>query len=135
MEGAPTGPGGGGDMRPGTLTPDQARQFRSEARQRLQDAQQLREELRRQGLDTADLDQVIRDLSALTDERVWGTPKDLEALQAAVVDGVKQFEYRLRRQLAGAEDQKLLLSGSDEVPEGFRKLVEEYYRALARRQN
>jgi hypothetical protein len=34
-----------------------------------------------------------------------------------------------------ADDQKLLLSGSDEVPEGFRKMVEEYYRALARRRN
>jgi hypothetical protein len=135
MQGAPTGPGGGGDMRPGSISPDQVRQFRSEARQRLQDAQQLRDELRRQGIETADLDQVIRDLSALTEERVWGTPKDLEALQAAVVDGVKQFEYRLRRELGMADDQKLLLSGSDEVPEGFRKMVEEYYRALARRQN
>lgn len=135
MEGAPTGPGGSGDMRPGSISPEQARQFRSEARQRLQDAQQLRDELRRQGMDTADLDQVIRDLSALTEERVWGMPKDLEALQAAVVDGVKQFEYRLRRDLGMADDQKLLLSGSDEVPEGFRKMVEEYYRALARRRN
>jgi len=122
-------------MRPGSISPDQVRQFRSEARQRLQDAQQLRDELRRQGIETADLDQVIRDLSALTEERVWGTPKDLEALQAAVVDGVKQFEYRLRRELGMADDQKLLLSGSDEVPEGFRKMVEEYYRALARRRN
>jgi hypothetical protein len=135
MEGAPTGAGGGGDMRPGSLSPDQARQFRSEARQRLQDAQQLRDELRRQGMETTDLDQVIRDLSALTEERVWGTPKDLEALQAAVVDGIKQFEYRLRRELGLGDEQKLLLSGSDEVPDGFRKMVEEYYRSLARRRN
>ncbi|MGH7500206.1 MAG: DUF4175 family protein [Longimicrobiales bacterium] len=135
MQGAPTGPGGGGDMRPGDLTPDQVRQFRSEARQRLQDAQQLREELRRQGMDTGDLDQVIRDLGRLTDERVWGIPKDLETLQAAVVDGVKQFEYRLRRELGATDEQKLQLSGSDEVPEGFRTFVEEYYRALARRRN
>jgi hypothetical protein len=32
----------------------------------------------------------------------------------------------------GAERERLFLSGTDEVPEGYRKLVEEYYRALSR---
>jgi hypothetical protein len=124
--------GGGGDARPPAFTPGDVRQLRSEVRQRLADAQALRQELSRQGIDTSELDGVIRDLRALDNEGVYAIPLDVDRLQAAVVDGAKQFEYRLRRELAGADEQRLLLSGSDEVPEGFRKLVEEYYRALSR---
>jgi hypothetical protein len=107
------------------------RQFRAEVRERLAEAQRLRDELQRQGFDVSELNQVVRDLQALDNNRVYQDPKGLAQLQASVVDGVKQFEYRLRRELAGAADEKKLLTGSDEVPEGFRKLVEEYYKALS----
>ena len=33
--------------------------------------------------------------------------------------------------MQGPEADRLLLAGSDEVPEGFREMVEEYYRALS----
>jgi hypothetical protein len=99
----------------------------------LQEAQQLREELRRQGFDTSDLDGVIRDLRALGEERAYGTPRDLDRLQSSVVDGVKQFEYRLRRELLGQQPEQVLLSGSQEVPEPYRKMVEEYYRSLSKK--
>ena len=59
-------------------------------------------------------------------------PRDIAALQAAVVDGLKTYEFTLRRMVLGAEKDRLFLSGSDDVPEGYRKLVEEYYRMLAR---
>jgi hypothetical protein len=131
----PTGPGGAADNRPPRgLSSDQIRQFRGEARQRLDEARQLREQLSREGFDVSDLDQVIMDLSRLDDERVYGEPKELALLQAAIVDGVKHFEYRLRRDLAGNAEDRLLLGGSREVPEGFRKYVEEYYKTLSRRE-
>ena len=38
---------------------------------------------------------------------------------------MKRFEYGLRRKVEGDANQ-VLLSGSDEVPEQFRKLVEQY---------
>ena len=41
------------------------------------------------------------------------------------------FEYALRREMEGTDPEKLRLSGSAEVPEGWRPLVEEYYRSLA----
>jgi hypothetical protein len=129
----PTGAGGGGDNRPGNFSQEDVRQWRAEARQRLQEAQQLREELRRQGFDTSDLDGVIRDLRALGEERAYGTPRDLDRLQSSVVDGVKQFEYRLRRELLGQQPEQVLLSGSQEVPETYRKMVEEYYRSLSKK--
>jgi hypothetical protein len=90
--------------------------------------------LSRQGFDVSELDGVIRDLKALDNPRTYEDPQGLAQLQSSVVDGVKQFEYRLRRTLAGGGDDKKLLTGSDEVPEGFRKLVEEYYKALSRKQ-
>jgi hypothetical protein len=115
------------------MSPGDVRQFRSEVRQRLNDAQQLRNQMAREGRDVTELDRVIGDLRALDSERVYGTPRELERLQASVVDGLKQFEYSLRRELDGAGKEKMFLSGSDEVPEGFRKMVEEYYRALSRK--
>jgi hypothetical protein len=46
---------------------------------------------------------------------------------------MKQFEFGLRRELGSDIQDRLFLSGNDEVPEGFRKYVEDYYRALARK--
>jgi hypothetical protein len=46
---------------------------------------------------------------------------------------LKEFEFNLRRQLELDDDQRLFLSGSDAVPEGYRELVEQYYRELSRR--
>ena len=57
--------------------------------------------------------------------------QELARLQAAVSDGLRRFEFGLRRQLDG-EAKDVLLSGSDEVPAEFKSLVEEYYRSLAR---
>ena len=46
---------------------------------------------------------------------------------------MKKFEFSLRRK-AGATNDSLSLSGSDQVPEGFRPAIEEYYRSLAKKQ-
>jgi hypothetical protein len=48
-----------------------------------------------------------------------------------VADNMKRFEYGLRRKVEGDQNQ-ILLSGNDEVPEQFRKLVEQYYRSLSK---
>jgi hypothetical protein len=63
---------------------------------------------------------------------VWDNGVEVQRLQSAVVDGVKQFEFGLRRDLLGAQRERLFLSGSEDVPEAYRKLVEEYYRSLSR---
>ena len=46
-------------------------------------------------------------------------PENLAALQAAALDKMKKFEFDLRKKADGG-DQPLSLSGSDEVPAGFR---------------
>lgn len=125
--------GGGGDARPGGLRPDDVRQFRRELRERLGEAEDLRRDLRAENYgEVGDLDEVMRAMRRLDDPGVFDDPDEVARLQSQVVEGLKRFEFSLRRALEAAGGDRLFLSGSDEVPEGFRELVEEYYRSLSR---
>ena len=110
------------------------RQFRNELRQWQTDAQELRQRLNEAGLDAKELDQVMRDLRALDNEQNFVNAGNLIALQASALDKLKRFEFNLRRKSEEKSGDKLSLSGSDEVPAGFRTAIEEYYRALAKKQ-
>ena len=71
-------------------------------------------------------------MRALDRERTYADPEEVLRLQSELVEGMKQLEFQLRR-LFGAEDEdQLLLYQSGDVPEEYRALVEEYYRALSR---
>ena len=59
------------------------------------------------------------------------TCQELQRLQSTIAEGLKRFEFGLRRRVDANED-SIALTGSDEVPEEFRRLVQEYYRSLAR---
>jgi hypothetical protein len=107
------------------------RQFRREFGERREQAERLRDQLRQEGVDTGELDGIVERLRQLERDRPYGDPRGLAELQAQVIQGLKEFEYVLRRELGGAEARELLLTGSDEVPEGYRELVEEYYKSLA----
>jgi hypothetical protein len=48
-----------------------------------------------------------------------------------VAQGLKRFEYALRRKVEGNSNQAFV-AGSEEVPEEFRKLVEQYYKSLSK---
>ena len=65
-------------------------------------------------------------------DRLFADPQGLEKLQAAAIDRLKKFEFGLRRKTEAGND-SLSLSGSDQVPEGFRQAIEEYYRSLAKK--
>jgi hypothetical protein len=128
--------GGTGDRRPGPydgarFDPNDVRQFRGEARQFAADAQQLRRMVQGQGVDGRALDDVLRNLRALDDDRVYQDVATLERLQSAVAEGMKRFEFNLRRQ-AEAKGSEVFLSGADDVPEEYRKLVEQYYKSLSK---
>ncbi len=117
----------------GRLSSGDARQFSRELRQRLQDAETIRRELGEQGIDVDDLENIIARLRALDDRVAYGDPRALVQLRTEVIQGLKEFEYGLRRALLADQGQRLLLGGSDEVPEGYRELVEEYFKALSER--
>jgi hypothetical protein len=121
--------GGWWEGGPVRLNPEDIRQLQNEARQYSREAQDLRGLLRGENIDPKELDEIVNALRQLQDERVYQDVKELARLQAFVADSLKRFEFGLRRQL-DANTGAIVLSGSDEVPESFRKLVEQYYRSL-----
>ena len=62
---------------------------------------------------------------------MYQNPEALARLQTSVTESIKRFEYTLRRRL-DANANQVFLSGSDDVPEQYRKLVEQYYRSLSK---
>ncbi|MCG6989443.1 MAG: DUF4175 family protein [Gemmatimonadetes bacterium] len=145
--GAPTGgaPGGSADAqpdvgsgaRPGAptglrpLTDEDIRQLTRELRERAVQADTLSMQLRAGGQDASGA-QAIRDaLQRLEQRGVWNDPAQAAALQAEVLESLKRLEFSLRREVEGVPEERATLQGSDEVPDGYRKLVEQYYKALA----
>jgi hypothetical protein len=108
-----------------------ARQFQREVRERQVQAEALRRDLQALGVNPAELDAILRDMRALDAAGTSSDPGELARIQARLVEGVRRFEFNLRRELGDATAEPLLLSGSDQTPAAYRKLVEAYYRALA----
>jgi MoxR-like ATPase len=128
---APFAGGGPGDSRPGGFSGEDVRQFRGELQRWTREAEQLRRMLQAEKIDPREIDAMLRNLRQLDDDRVYRNAEELARLQAQVTDSAKRVEYNLRRKLEG-KDGQVLLSGSDEVPEQFRKVVEQYYRSLSK---
>jgi hypothetical protein len=124
--------GGNGSPGVGAGEEGRSRQLRREFRQRAEDARGIGTQLAQGGATPGDLRAIERQLRRLEGSETWRNPRGVEALVAQTVEDLKMFEYALRRELSGTDPGKLRLSGSDEVPEGWRSLVEEYYRSLAR---
>ena len=116
----------------GRISTSDVRQFRSEARQRIQEALELERLLDEVDLNQQQLGDVIAALRQLDREDVYIDLAELSRLQSQIVEGVMQLEFSLRRELEGEGEDRIFISGSDDVPTGFEDLVEEYSRALAR---
>ena len=122
--------GGYGNRRPIEFDPDDIRQWQREFRQRLGEAQDIRRLLQEEQFSAADLDDIIRQMQELDDTRVYQDSAEIARLQTYLREELKRFEYRLRREV-DVENEDLFLASSDEVPPGFRDMIEEYYRALS----
>ena len=119
-------PNGGGG-----LDPSAVRQYRSEAGQRAEDARELRERMRGQGMDTGRVDDLIRGIDRMRGSDIYGDPEELARLQEALADQAKRLELVLRIQAAGGDAERIFQAGADAVPEEYRELVEAYYRSLS----
>ena len=93
----------------------------------------MRQSLTGTGISTADLDRLIARLRALEASRTFDDPEELEKLRMSVVEGFKEFEFGLRRQLGAGERDGPVLGGSDDVPQAYRDMVSEYFRSLSRK--
>ncbi len=87
--------------------------------------------LEQEGFSAGELDEVIRQMQELDDSRLYQDAEVIARLQTFILEELKRFEYRLRREV-DSENEELFLASSDEVPPGFRDLIEEYYRALSK---
>ena len=115
------------------FTEEEIRQFTREFAQRLAQARELERALDAAGRDTRELREAMEAMDELRDPERYGDLPQIALLQERVQESLKRVEFLLRRELEGENAGRAALSGSDEVPEGFRRLVEEYFRNLARR--
>jgi hypothetical protein len=60
------------------------------------------------------------------------TLANLESLSATALDGLRKLEFELRQRVDTTSDQ-LFLSSTEEVPDRYRPLVDDYHRELSRR--
>jgi hypothetical protein len=114
------------------MTSEDIRQFRSELQQMTNSAEQLRRTVGKE--DQAAVAEMLKQLKALNSDKVFQDPSQFDRLQAAAADAVKRFEFNLRRR-AELKGNEVLLSGDGDVPEEFRKLVEQYYKSLSKGQD
>ena len=123
---------GWGDRRPGTTVwePGDIRQWSREYTQRAGEMEGLRRLLNEEQFEVGDLDAIIQRMRELDDLRRYQDPEAIAKLQAFVVEELKRFEYRLRREIT-EENEELFLAGNEEMPDSFRDLVEEYFRSLS----
>ncbi len=93
--------------------------------------EQLRGTLKGQGEDQKALDEILKKLKELDNDKVFQDPATFDRLQAQAAEAVKRFEFNLRRK-AELKGNEVFLSGDGDVPEEFRKLVEQYYKSLSK---
>ena len=72
-------------------------------------------------------------LRAATAAASRGNREEVDRLLAQVARGLEDLEFDLHTAGQQANQQKLFTSGRGQVPAQYRKAVEDYYRALARK--
>jgi hypothetical protein len=118
----------------GIYSPEDIRQFGRELRNQRAVAEELRGELRSQGIDPRELDALIERMRVLESQQLFDDPEELAQLRAAVVEGFKRFEFGLRVALGASGDDKPMVGSGGTVPEKYRDQVSEYFKSLSRQQ-
>ena len=127
-------PFGDGAVRgnPRQFSTEEIRQYQSELRERSEQVMNLRSELDEVGMSTQDLDEFLALIRRFQDDDLFSDLEALASLSDDMLNRLQRLEFGLRRDVEGEVDRRATLTGADEVPDGYRRLVEEYYRALAR---
>lgn len=111
------------------------RQMRREIQERILDAEEMRQLMNRNPTQLENLEEVIDRLIKLDDARDHSDPDEIARLKGAI-ELLRQLELDLSRDLSILTDREKYLSAEDnEAPSSYQKLVEEYYKALARSKN
>lgn len=135
------GEGGTGGGEPGRRPGDEIRQLERELRQRVRDAEALQREMAGIGrspdgpegrVAPERLDPALAALRGLSAARLGADPRGMELLESEVLDSLRQIEFELRRSRFGGEEASVATLGGERIPEAYREMVEEYFRALSR---
>jgi hypothetical protein len=113
------------------LTAEDRRQLQNEARQLGRDVGDLRGMLDGINIDPRELGEVLQALRRLEDERTYQDVAELARLQSVIAEGLKRFEFTLRREVQ-SDANAAALSGVDESPAEYQRLNEEYFRSLGK---
>jgi hypothetical protein len=128
----PTGDASGPPTGIGRYKDEDVRQLRGELEQRLTDARELRRLLDRNSTETENLDKVIESLRRAGDYQDYRNPDQIAKLKQAI-DYMRQVEYDLARDLDRmSRKDRYFFSEDNEAPAAYQKLVEEYYKAIAK---
>jgi hypothetical protein len=124
-----------GDAQPGApgsrMRGSDPRQLGRELRERRLDAERLRRDLEQEGVDVGELDRILGRLRSLEGRGLGSDRQALDLLQSQVIEGLKEFEFALRRQLGGDENRRPRSGRQGEVPPEYRELVDRYFQNLA----
>jgi len=108
------------------------RQLQRETEERLVDAEALRKWLDRNPTEQRNLERVIQALRAMDAAGGQPDPGQIAALKRAV-ELMRQVEQELALELDRLSNRERYLYAEDnEAPPAYRRLVEEYYKAIAR---
>ncbi len=118
---------------PRFLSPEQRRQFEKEYELRLKEAQELGKGLRQH----QDLARQVQDMTERMKQmksKFLHDEQELERLHNSVTQGFRQLELELSKSLQQLiSRENLHLAKDEDVPEAYRKQVEEYYKALSKK--
>ncbi len=111
---------------------DEVRQLNRELEQRLNDAQDLRRLLNGSLTQMQNLEEVIAFLRRTRDYPDYGNMEQISLLKSAI-DHMRKVEYDLVRDLEHLKQiDEYFIAGDNEAPDRYRKLVEEYYKSIAK---
>jgi hypothetical protein len=119
---------------PNRVTPEQARQFEREYDLRLKEAQEIGKDLRGHQDLAKQIQSMIERMKQMKSMKFLHDAEELERLQSSIIEGFRQLELDLSKNLQHLiSKENLHLAKDEEVPEPYRKQVEEYYKALSKK--
>ena len=120
----------GGDFTsPGSYDP---RQWQREFRERLNEIRDIQSGLGRNDPVSRELEQVAGAIQGLANNAKGADPQAIERMAQQVLDPLRGIELELSRNLQLLLAKENIRSAQeDEIPQGYQKLVEEYYKKLS----
>ena len=120
---------GGDATGPGSYDP---RQWTREFQERLNEIRDIQNGLGRNNPISQELERVAGAIQALARDPRVGNPQAIEKLAQQILDPLRGVELELSRSLQLLLAKENIRSAQeDEIPQGYQKLVEEYYKKLS----